>query len=47
MEDVRLNEFDADEWFDVARAFRPELSREEFDVMWDEFVEIKRAKELQ
>jgi hypothetical protein len=45
-EDAKLNEFDADEWFDVARSLRPELTREEFDKAWAGFVELKRQKQL-
>ena len=33
----RLDEFDADEWFDVARKFNPTLSRTEFDDTWQRF----------
>lgn len=46
MEGVRLDEYDADEWFDVARMFNPELRREEFDVMWAEFERLKLEKEM-
>lgn len=33
--------FDEDEWFDLARTFKPELTREEFSEMWKEFVRLK------
>jgi hypothetical protein len=39
--DVRLNEYDADEWFDVCRQLDPKLTREQFDEMWREFQELK------
>jgi hypothetical protein len=41
---ARLDEYDADEWYDLARTFKPDLSREEFDVKWAEFETLKRAK---
>lgn len=44
--DVRLNEYDADEWFDLMRSLKPGLTREQFDVLWKEFCELKRAKQL-
>lgn len=45
MPDIRLDEYDADEWFDLVRAFKPELTREEFDKTWAEFQELKRRKQ--
>jgi hypothetical protein len=44
--DVRLNELDADEWFDVARRFKPDMTREQFDKDWAEFQEMKRLRSL-
>lgn len=43
----RLDEFDKVEWFDVARKFRPELTWEEFEAMWRDFVEMKQEHERQ
>jgi hypothetical protein len=43
---VRLDEFNADEWFDVAKKFKPRLSREEFDRDWAEF-QREKAERLQ
>ncbi len=41
----------ADEFYDVCRAFRPEMTREEFSLKWSEFqklkVEYNRQKTLQ
>lgn len=37
-----LNEYDADEWFDVCRQIRPDYSREQFDRDWETFQERKR-----
>ena len=37
-------EFDKDEWFDVARKFKPELTREEFEAEWEEFQRQKAAR---
>ena len=39
---VRLDESDENEWFDVCRSFRPDLTRDDFNVMWAEFQEMKR-----
>lgn len=44
--DVKLNEMDSDEWFDVCRSFKPGLTREDFDAMWAEFQELKRLHAL-
>ena len=44
---VRLDEFDRTEWFDVARALKPGLTEQEYGAMWDEFIALKRQKELQ
>jgi len=41
---TRLDEFDADEWFEVCRRLRPEVTREEFDQMWAEFAALKAAR---
>lgn len=35
--DTRLNEYDADEWFDVCRRVRPGYTREQFDIDWEGF----------
>lgn len=40
---TRLNEYDKDEWFDVLRKLRPELTEEEYTAMWDAFHERKDA----
>lgn len=45
--EVRLNELDKVEWFDVARQFIPDLTQEKFDDMWDEFQELKRKRGMQ
>ena len=46
MNDVRLDEFDKDEWRDVARILCPGLTDEQFDVMWEEFIAMKYGKTL-
>lgn len=52
VDDVRLYEFDKDEWWDVLcaaigiRGGQPP-SREEFERDWVEFQEIKRRKRMQ
>lgn len=45
MSDIRLDEYDREEWYDVARRLKP-LTREEFDEMWAEFCAMKDAKAL-
>lgn len=39
-----LHHLDQEEMWDVARAMRPDLTREEFDAQWAEFQELKRRK---
>lgn len=34
---TRLDILDQEEWWDVCRELQPELTREEFDVMWESF----------
>lgn len=50
-EDTRLNEFDKEEWWDVCRRARPDITREQYDQMWNEFQAMKaehlRQNELQ
>jgi hypothetical protein len=41
---ARLDEFDKEEWWDVARRVRPDLTREEYEAMWTEFAELKRRR---
>lgn len=43
-DDARLDEHDADEWFEIARRLKPGLMREEFDADWAEFQDLKRRK---
>lgn len=47
MEESRLNEYDQDEWWDVCRRLRPDITRKEFDVMWADFIAEKRRRSLQ
>lgn len=47
VEGTRLDELDKIEWFDVAHALRPDLTDEELEAMWDEFMERKRRGMLQ
>lgn len=44
---VRLDEFDKDEWFDVARRLKPGLSREDYEGMWEDFMAAKREHQRQ
>jgi hypothetical protein len=47
---ARLDEYDKNEWRDVmreaARMLGKTLTDAEFDVMWDDFIEMKRRKNL-
>lgn len=38
-------QFNEDEWFDIARKLKPELTREEFSKDWAEFVKLKEERE--
>lgn len=40
----RLDTFDRDEWWAVARILNPDLSRAEFDRQWEEFQVLKATK---
>jgi hypothetical protein len=44
---TRLDEFDKDEWFDVMRRIRPDLSRAEFDEQWRQFQRDKQKHAAQ
>lgn len=46
-DDVKLNEFTKEEWRDVARIVRPDLTDEEYNTMWDDFIQEKARKQLQ
>lgn len=43
-EQVRLDELDRDEWWDVCRLVRPDITREEFENDWREFAELKQRR---
>jgi hypothetical protein len=43
-DDVRLNEFGKAEWFDIARKLKPNLTEDEYNLMWDEFQQAKRQR---
>lgn len=42
-----LNEFTREEWFDVVRTLKPDLSEEQFEELWDDFQQMKQRKKLQ
>lgn len=44
MSDANLNELDKQEMRDISRTFKPEMTDEEFDVLWAEFVRLKTLK---
>lgn len=43
---VNLKSLTKEEWWDVSRAARPEITWDEFEEYWAGFVEIKRMKGL-
>jgi len=40
----RLDELSKEEWWDVARCVRPDLTCEEFEAQWAEFQALKQSK---
>lgn len=44
---IRLDEFDVNEWWDVARECKPDITREEFQQLWDDYHKEKAKKRLQ
>ena len=38
---VRLDEYDKQDWFDVCKQLRPGLTWEEYGPLWDEFQRLK------
>lgn len=44
-EDARLDELDKQEWRDVAKKVRPDLTDEEFEKMWEEFHREKALRQ--
>lgn len=47
MGEVVLNEMDRDEMWDVARLINPDLTEEEFERDWQEFLVLKAKKGAQ
>ncbi len=44
--ETRLDELDQDEAWDVARLLVPDITREQFEADWAEFLALKAAKRL-
>lgn len=42
----RLDSLNSDEFFDVIQILKPNITREEYDRIWDEFQEAKREGRL-
>ena len=42
----KLTELDQEEWWEVCQRVRPDISREEYDAMWQNFQERKEAGAL-
>lgn len=43
----RLDEYGKEDWFDVMRLVRPEITRAEFDAHWERFHAMKLARQAQ
>lgn len=41
-----MDELTKDEFYAVARLLKPDITREEYEVMWLEFCEVKRKRIL-
>jgi hypothetical protein len=46
-DEIRLNHFDREEWWDVCQRVYPLMSREEFDECWDAFILLMHKRTLQ
>jgi len=46
-EPARLHELDKNELRDLSRILRPDLSDEQFEADWQEFVALKRKRQMQ
>lgn len=42
---TRLNELDKDEWKDLIVKVRPDITDEQYDKMWENFVRFKIGKQ--
>jgi hypothetical protein len=42
----KLDEFAKEEWWDICRKLRPDITREQFEIDWREFHLYKTAKAL-
>lgn len=42
---ARLDEFNKEEWWDVCRKVRPDITREEYEAMWEENTQHKEERE--
>lgn len=47
MSDARLDELDKEEWWDVCRRMRPDMTREQYDADWKEFIAMKAEHQRQ
>ncbi len=41
-DEIKLNELDKLEWFDVCKKLVPELTDEDYDNMWNDFIQYKK-----
>lgn len=41
-----LNAFDREEWWDICRSVRPDITRDQFEIDWQEFLALKKTKRL-
>lgn len=47
MTERRLDEFDKDEWREVARLIKPAWTEAQFEEAWQEFMELQQRKKMQ
>jgi hypothetical protein len=45
LDNSKLNEYDKQEWFDICKHIKPELTWEEFGPMWEEF-QLRKAEHI-
>ena len=47
MEEVRLNEYSKEEWRYWITHWNPDMTQEAFEAAWEDFVLLKKLKQLQ
>lgn len=44
---VKLDEFSKEEWLDIVCDVRPDLTQEECEILWENFLQLKARQALQ